>query len=228
MSKSAGILSKLVSDQHQPIMEGKTPDEAWKALQERFQHINPMSTSRLIYEATTKKLSDFKDVHEYTSSYQAAFDKVVGLLTETSHNTQQSTEMYFQATMLMNIGSEYSALVSAIQRDWKDETTNLAEAILQIIRHFKFMEGTEKHKSVLQTSTPSSKPAPAAPKGSCKNPECIEKGLTTHHTDRCWIKHPELRQKYALGRMRTCGSQRNLKAEGSKEVKTEPTPQKES
>lgn len=226
MSKSAGILSKLVSDQHQPIIEGKTPEEAWNILQERFQHINPMSISRLIYEATTKKLSEFKDVHEYTSSYQAAFDKVVGLLTETSHYTRKSTEMYFQATMLMNIGSECSALVSAIQKDWKDETTNLAETVLQIIRHFEFMEGTEKDKSVLQTST--SRPTPAAPKGSCKNPECIEKGLTTHYTDRCWIKHPELRQKYALGRMRTRGSQRNLKAEESKDVKTEPTPERES
>lgn len=29
-----------------------------------------MSMSRLIYNATTKKLEDFKDVHEYTSSYQ--------------------------------------------------------------------------------------------------------------------------------------------------------------
>ncbi len=76
-----------------------------------------MSTSRLIHDATTKKLADFKDVHEYTSSYQAAFDKVVGLLTDSSHYTRKSTEMYFQATMLMNIGTEYSALVSAIQKD---------------------------------------------------------------------------------------------------------------
>lgn len=44
----------------------------------------------------------------------------------------------------MNIGTEYSALVSAIQKDWKDETTFLAEAVLQIIRHFEFMKGNEK------------------------------------------------------------------------------------
>ena len=144
MSKAAGILSKIVSDQHQPIIEGKSPQEAWNTLQERFQHINPMSTSRIIYEATTKKLSDFKNVHEYTSHYQAAFDKVVSLLTETSSYTRQSIEMYFQATMLMNIGADYSALVSAIQKDWKNETTNLAEAVLQIIRHFEFMEGNKK------------------------------------------------------------------------------------
>ncbi len=73
-SKAAGIISKLVADQHQPIIEGKSSQEAWNILQERFQHINPMSTSRIIYEATTKKLFYFKNVHEYTSHYQAFFD----------------------------------------------------------------------------------------------------------------------------------------------------------
>lgn len=80
MSKAVGIISKLVSDQYQLIIEGKTPQEAWAALQKRYQHNNPMSTSRLIYEATTKKLSDFKNVHKYTSHDQASFDKVSSLL----------------------------------------------------------------------------------------------------------------------------------------------------
>ncbi len=75
--------------------------------------------------------------------------------------------MYFQATMLINIGTEYSALVSAIQKNWKDENTNLAEAVLQIIRHYEFMEGNEKAK-VMQTSTPSIQ---SAPKESRTNPE---------------------------------------------------------
>lgn len=65
-----------------------------------------MSTSRLIYDATTKKLADFKDIHKYTSGYQAAFDKLVGFLTDTSPYIRKSTEMYFQATMLMNIGTK--------------------------------------------------------------------------------------------------------------------------
>ncbi len=62
-----------------------------------------MSTSHLIYDTTTKKLADFKDVHKYISSYQAAFDKVIGLLTDSSHYTRQSTEMYFQAMIPINI-----------------------------------------------------------------------------------------------------------------------------
>lgn len=114
VAKAGGILSKLISDALQPIIEDKTPQDAWTALQERFQHVDVMSTSRIMYEATLRKLLEFKSVAEYTSSYQAAFDKVALLLADSSPYTRNSTEAYFQATMLMSIGSEYSALISAI------------------------------------------------------------------------------------------------------------------
>lgn len=129
-----------------------------------------------MYEVTSRKLSEFKSVTEYTSSYQAAFDKVASLLADSSLYTRNSTEAYFQATMLMNIGSEYPALVSAIQKEWKTaETTNLLETILQITRHFKFMKGTAKD-NVLRVTTPIGTPrtstlAGGAPKGSCTNPK---------------------------------------------------------
>lgn len=149
-----------------------------------------MSTLRIIYEVSVKKLSEFKDVQEYTSSYQAAFDKVAGLLVETSPYTRSSIEAYFQATMLMNIGSEYSNLVSSIQKEWKDtETTNLPETILQIIRYFEFMKGSTQGNFLRVTALGG---AHRAPKSSCTNPECVEKGLITHYTDRCWINNPEL------------------------------------
>ncbi len=233
LAKAVGILSKLVSDALQPMIENKTPQEAWNALQERFQHIDVMSTSRIIYEATSHKLSDFKNVTEYTSSYQAAFDKIGSLLADSSPYTRASTEAYLQATMLMNIGSEYSALVSSIQKEWKTaETTNLPETILQIIRHFEFMKETTKD-NVLRVSTPSgaqrtSSNAGGAPKGSCTNPECIAKGLTTHYTEKCWIKNPELRKKFALGRMRTRGSQRDLQSPAPQELPADDPPELQS
>ena len=74
-----------------------------------------MGTFRIIYEATTKKLLDFKDIHKLTSSYQAALNQVGNLMTKTfMYYTWQSLDMYFQATMLMNIGPEYFRLVSTI------------------------------------------------------------------------------------------------------------------
>lgn len=137
------------------------------------------------------KLLDFKNIHKYISSYQAAFEKIVGFLTKKSHHIRKSTEMYFQAIILRNIGPKYLALVSAIEKDWEDETTKLVEAVLQIIRYFEFMESTEKGKFVFQTSI--SKPTSAALKGFCKNLKYIKKGSTTHYTNWCWIEHLELK-----------------------------------
>lgn len=73
-----------------------------------------MKISRLIYDTTTKKLADFKDVNEYISSYSAAFNKVVGLLTNSFHYTCKSIKMYFQIIILINIKTKYSALVLSI------------------------------------------------------------------------------------------------------------------
>lgn len=53
VAKTRGILSKIISDSLQPIIEDKTPQEAWNALQDRFQHVDGMSTSKIIYEATS-------------------------------------------------------------------------------------------------------------------------------------------------------------------------------
>lgn len=93
LAKAIGILSKLVSDALQSMIENKTPQEAWNALQERFQHVDVMSTSRIIYEATSCKLSDFKSVTEYTISYQAAFDKIGSLLADSSPYTHSAVPL---------------------------------------------------------------------------------------------------------------------------------------
>lgn len=89
-----------------------------------------MSIFCFIHETTTKKLFDFKNVYKYMSHYPTSFDKVSSLFIETSVYTRKSTKTYFQAIMLMNIKAYYLALVSAIQKDWKDEIINLAKTVL--------------------------------------------------------------------------------------------------
>lgn len=76
-----------------------------------------MSTSQIIYKTTTKKFFDFKNIYKYTSYYQAFFDKISSFLIEISFYMQQSTKMYFQAIMLMNIETNYLALVLVIEKD---------------------------------------------------------------------------------------------------------------
>lgn len=147
---------------------------------------------------------------DYTSSYQAAFDKAVSLIFETFAYSRRRVEVYFQATMLMNIGSKYSNLVTTIPKDWKDDNTNLPETTLQIIQYFVFMKEARKTRIF---EPPNHFPHPnALPKAVALIPN-VEKGLTTHYTDCCWVKHPELRPKFPLGKMRTRNSQRNLKTE---------------
>lgn len=75
MNKVVGIISKLIANQYQLIIKKKTPQESWAALQERFQYINLINIFWIIYKATTKKLSDFKNIYKYISYYQAFFDK---------------------------------------------------------------------------------------------------------------------------------------------------------
>ena len=114
----------------------------------------------------------------------------------------ETAKMMLQANMLQNLGSEYSALVSAIQTKWKKENTNLSDTILRVIRYEKFIKettvGGEKSQEIKALSTGIHR----APKGTCTTLECVEQGLTTHYNNRCLVKNPELRAKYALRQMK--------------------------
>lgn len=82
----------------------------------------------------------------------------------------------------MNIGTNYSALMSAIQKEWKDKTTNFIKVVLQIIRYFDFIEQNKKTHNIIQIFS-STIPTNCAVKGSCTNPKYVEKGLITHNID---------------------------------------------
>lgn len=145
---------------------------------------------------------------DYTSSYQAAFDKVASLLADSSPYTRSSIEAYFQATMLMNIGSDYSALVSSIQKEWKTgETTNLSETILQIVRHSEFMKSSAKN-NVLRVTT-----AMTTPTGTQQTPTLAGGALKGSCN--------------ALGKMKTRGSQKDLRSPQAQELPGE-TPELDS
>ena len=106
------------------------------------------------------------------------------------------------------LGKDYSALVLAIETKWREETTNLSDTILRVIRHAEINKGNAQdvveNTKVLATATH------RAPKGTCTTPECIERGVTTHYSDRCWIKDPGLRAKYSLRQMKPRRSNRNF------------------
>lgn len=183
----------------------------WTILKDRFQHISTMSIVASLTNGCVRKLSEFKNVVDYTSNYQLRLDKVASLTKEGFHMHVQMAEMMLQANMLRNLGSEYSALVSAIQTEWKEENTNLSDTIFRVIRYEKFIKQTAAGEDKSQEAKTLLIGVHRAPKGTCTTPECVERGLTTHYNNRCWVKNPKLRAKYAFWQMKPQGSNQNFR-----------------
>lgn len=223
LTKSAGIIRELVDKSLHLLLHNKTAAEMWIILQDRFHHISPMSISRVFVVACNIKLSDCKNIIDYTSRYQIAFDKLLSLINEESWMSKKSIEMTLQGSLLQHLGKGYSALVSAIETMWTEETTDLSDTILRIIRHAEINKGNEEDTAenaskVLATRTPQ------APRETCTTQECIDRGITTHFPDRCWVKHPELRAKYSLCHMKTRGSNCSLRKVTPAEPEQRETP----
>lgn len=69
LTKSAGQIIQLVDKSLHPLLNDKTAAEMWSILGNRFQHISPMSVTRLFIDACNIKLYDCKDIIDYTSRY---------------------------------------------------------------------------------------------------------------------------------------------------------------
>ena len=76
---------------------------------------------------------------------------------------------------------------------WKDETTNLANIILQVIKYTKINKKNNKNNAKVKIMAAS---IYQAPKKTCMTKECIEKEVTTHYTNQYCIIYPELYAKY--------------------------------
>lgn len=95
----------------------------------------------MFVNACNVKLSDVVD---YTNRYQVAFKKLLSIINEESWMSRKSLEMTLQGILLQHLGKGYSALVSAIETMWTNETTNLSDTILCIIRHAKIKKGNKE------------------------------------------------------------------------------------
>ena len=167
-----------------------------------------MSVTRIFLDVCAVKLSDCNNIIDYTSCYQITFDKLLSLLNTKSWMTKKTIEMILQRSLLHHLGRDYAALVSAIKTNWKDETTDLADTILRVIRHAEINKSNNKDNADVKVLAAN---IHRAPKGTCTTKRYVKRGVSTHYTDRYWVLHPELRAKYSLHQMRPRGSNRNLK-----------------
>ena len=113
-----------------------------------------------------------------------------------------------QKSLLCHLGRDYAALISAIKTNWKDETTDLANTILRVIRYAEISKGNNKNNVNIKVLAAN---IHRALKRTCTIKEYVKREITTHYTDQCWVLHLELRAKYSLRQMQLRGSNKNLK-----------------
>lgn len=122
--------------------------------------------------------------------------------------------MLLQAGLLTSMEDEYSSLISTLESEWKDGETDLANSILRLIRFSNIQKENAKtankaSPSAFLTASPSKPASHRAPPGTCTNQECIDKGVTAHYTERCFLKYPQLQVKYSLRGMKPRGIRTN-------------------
>ena len=221
LTKSAGLIKELVNKNLHLFLNNKSAVEMWTFLENRFQYILPMSVTRFFCETCNVKLSDCKDVIDYTGRYQVAFDKIQSLIGPNSWMSKKTAEIALQGSLLRHLGKDYSALVSAIKMVWEDGNINLNDIIFRVTRHAKINRGnTEDNEDTSNTKVLAAN-IQQAPKGTCITKEYVERGVTIHYTDQCWIPHPELRAKYSLCQMQTRGLNQNLRKANTPAENTE-------
>ena len=104
-----------------------------------------MTVTCIFTDAYNVKLLDCRDIIDYTSRYQIAYDKILRLIGDNSAWISKKTiELTLQGNLLRHFGKEYSALVTTIETEWKKETTSLANTVLRVVRHAEINKGNER------------------------------------------------------------------------------------
>lgn len=80
-----------------------------------FTNISPMSISKRIVDVVKTKLSNYKDIEEYTSTYWEVYDKVYNMTINNSKLTICEATILLQGIMLVNMGPEYVGITSTIE-----------------------------------------------------------------------------------------------------------------
>lgn len=134
LKKAEGIIKNSVAHKHQAQLEGKTAKEMWEGLKAKFQHISPMTISRLLLNTTRIQLSECSDMHKYGSKYQEAYNTICNMIPANCELSAKGGAMILQAGLLTGIRDEYSSLVLSMESEWVSGKTDLTSSILRLTR----------------------------------------------------------------------------------------------
>lgn len=145
-----------------------------------FQHRFNMSVTRMCLNACAVTLLDNTNVLDYTRRYQIVFDKLLSLLNKKSWMLKKTMKMILQRSLLCRLRKDYAAFVTAIETNQKDKTINLADSILQVIRHAEINKDNNRDNADVKILAAN---IYRALKGTCTTKEFVEKGVATHYID---------------------------------------------
>lgn len=125
LGEAVSTIKDHVAESLHPLLLGKIAPrygQFYKIDLKYLANENIHRVRRRLYEEIVHAVS-------YTSSYQA------NLIKEGSSINMDTVELLLRANMVRNLGPEYSGLVSSIQSECKEETTNLSDTSLRIVRY---------------------------------------------------------------------------------------------
>ena len=82
------------------FLKERTAPEMWSILKSCFWYISSMSISAVFLDGCTKKSAEFKNIVDYTSSYQATHNKIASPVQPESRIWIETVELFLQANMV--------------------------------------------------------------------------------------------------------------------------------
>lgn len=114
--KSAGRIKKLVDKNSHLFLNNKTIAKMWTIFKDCFQYIFSIKVICIFFDTCNIKLLDCKNIVNYTSHYQIAFDKIFSLINENKDSwiSKKIIKIIFQKNFLKHFAKNYSVLVLKI------------------------------------------------------------------------------------------------------------------
>ena len=217
--KGAGIIGQRVSTQHSHLLVGKSAMERWNILREKFQDISPMAVCNILRRVQALTMAQCKDVMEFCSAYQEAYDAAVNLITDESEMTAQGAAMVIQGYMLTNAGDDFQAVVTQYQDNWTNGNTDIQKLSQALINSAMNRDSTKAQSLQIKGKKPLTK----IPLGTCTFPECVKSKRTAHKRESCWAENPDRMPAYMKRKREQEKEQRNVKKDINPKITDTPT-----
>lgn len=134
-----------------------------------------MTVICIMCDSCNIKLSDYKNIIDYISRYQIAYNKILSLIGDNSAWILKKTiELTLQGNFFKHLSKKYLALVITIETEWREEITSLSDTVFRVIIYMEINIGNERDmvSSTLITLVMGAQQERAVC-GTCTNQECI-------------------------------------------------------